>query len=235
MSVTKKQVNLILVTLFIIILAAMFFFIPSFASQVRTAAGILSQADIKGMRVYIHGFGLWGPVVSMGLMVLQALAAPLPAFVITFANAWIFGWVRGAFYSWSGAMIGAAVCFWIAKTYGRPIVEKLVGRKSLEMTDKFFREYGRYSIIIARLIPVVPFDIISYAGGLTPMGFGEFFWATGIGQLPATIIYSWLGENMSPTAKYTFWAISGFLVLLLFSLAVKKRLKSKLASGHSAS
>ncbi len=222
-----------MVTLFLACLAGLYFFIPSFSNQVRTAASILSQADIKGMRIYIKGFGVWGPLVSMGLMVLQALAAPLPAFVITFANAWIFGWVRGAIYSWTGAMIGASICFWIVKAYGRPIVEKLVGKKSLEMSDRFFDQYGRYSIVIARLIPVVPFDIISYAAGITQMSFWGFFWATGIGQLPATIIYSWLGENMSPTAKYAFWAVCGFLVLLFFSLAMKKWFKSKLVSDNN--
>lgn len=230
MSVTKKHINLALATAFLITLAGLYFLVPSFSQKVNTAVSILSQADIKGMRIFLKGFGVWGPLVSMALMVLQALVAPLPAFVITFANAWIFGWVWGAVYSWTGAMIGAAVCFWIAKVYGRPVVEKFVGKTSLEQTDRFFKTYGRYSVIIARLIPVVPFDIISYAAGLTTMGFWEFFWATGLGQLPATIIYSWVGENMSPTAKYAFWAFSGFMVLLFGSLAVKKRLQARLGA-----
>lgn len=229
MSASKKQLNMLGATLFLGVLAGVYFLVPSFAHQVNTAAGIMSLADIKGMRIFIKGFGVWAPVVSMGLMVLQALAAPLPAFVITFANAWIFGWVMGAVYSWAGAMVGASICYFIAKAYGRPLVEKLVGKKSLEMTDRFFESYGRYSVIIARLIPVVPFDIISYAAGLTTLGFWEFFWATGLGQLPATIIYSWLGENISPTGKYIFWAVCGFLVLLMFSLAIKKSLQAKLA------
>lgn len=228
MSMMKKQVNFILVTVLLIVPVGLYFLLPSFANQVRMAGGILALADIKGMRIFIRGYGTWAPIVSMGLMVLQAIAAPLPAFVITFANAWIFGWANGAIYSWTGAMIGASICFWIAKTYGRPVVVKLIGAKSLEMSDKFFKDYGRFSVLIARLIPIVPFDIISYAAGMTTMGFWEFFWATGLGQLPATIIYSWLGENMSPSAKYAFWAVCGFLVLLVFSLAVKRRLQANL-------
>lgn len=229
MEIKKRKTNIILATLLLIALGALYFFVPSFAVQVKTSVGILARADIKAMRIYLHSFGIWAPIVSVALMVLQALAAPLPAFVITFANAWVFGWVWGAVYSWTGAMIGASICFWIAKVYGRPVVKKMVGKKSLEMSDDFFAQYGRYSVIIARLIPVVPFDIISYAAGLTTIGFWEFFWATGIGQLPATIIYSWLGENMSTSAKYAFWAVCGFLVLLFFSLAVKKRIKTRLA------
>ncbi len=230
----KRRIILLIATAVVTVLTGIYIFIPDFANQVNTAAGILAQADIKGMRIYLKGFGIWAPVVSMALMVFQALAAPLPAFVITFANAWIFGWLWGAIYSWTGAMIGAAICFWIGRAFGRPAVEKIAGRTSLEKTDWFFGTYGRYSVIIARLIPVVPFDIISYAAGLTTMGFWEFIWATGLGQLPATIVYSWLGENISPSAKYAFWAICGFLVLLSFSLAVKKRLELRIGAKSQA-
>lgn len=224
----KKRANVIFASIFLVLLALSYFLVPAFAHQVNTAASILSQANIEGMRTYLLGFGIWAPLVSMALMVLQALVSPLPAFVITFANAWIFGWALGALYSWTGAMIGAAVCYWIAKAFGRPVVEKLVGKISLEKTDAFFERYGKHSVMIARLIPVVPFDIVSYAAGLTTMTFWEFFWATGIGQLPATIVYSWLGQNMSPSAKYALWAVCGFLILLIFSLAMKQRLQSKM-------
>jgi uncharacterized membrane protein YdjX (TVP38/TMEM64 family) len=231
---TKKQANIALVTIFLLILGGLYVIVPSFSKEVKAAVNILSRADIDGLRTYLKGFGIWAPIMSMALMVLQALAAPLPAFVITFANAWIFGWVKGAFYSWTGAMIGASLCFWIAKAFGRPVVEKLIGKKSIETTDRFFERYGKSSVLIARLLPIVPFDIVSYAAGLTNMGFWEFFWATGLGQLPATIVYSWLGENLSPSAKYLFWAITGFLSLLIFSMAIKKRFEARLVKDENA-
>ena len=230
---TKKQLSIVGTTSLLAVLIGLYFLVPKFAEQVNVAGGILSSADIKGMRNYLNGFGIWAPVVSMALMVFQAIAAPLPAFVITFANAWIFGWIKGAIYSWTGAMIGASLCHLIARAYGRPVVEKMVGKKSLETTDRFFERYGKHSVLIARLLPVVPFDIISYAAGLTNMGFWAFFWTTGLGQLPATIVYSWLGENMAPSAKYLFWAATGFASLLLFSLAIKKRFDSKLVSEQN--
>lgn len=97
MEMKKRKTNIILATLFLMALGALYFFVPSFAVQVKTAVGILARADIKAMRIYLHSYGLWAPIISMALMVLQALAAPLPAFVITFANAWVFGWVWGLF------------------------------------------------------------------------------------------------------------------------------------------
>ncbi len=77
------------------------------------------------------------------LMVLQSVVAPLPAFIITFANAGLFGWVRGAILSWSSAMIGAVLCFFIAKFYGRAVVEKLTSKLALESIDIFFEKYGK--------------------------------------------------------------------------------------------
>lgn len=213
---------------FIGVLVGFYYLVPGVKPQVNEAAGLLARADIKGMKEFLGGFGLWGPLVSMGLMVLQALAAPLPAFVITFANAWIWGWAWGALISWTGAMIGAVICFYLAKWFGRPLVERLVGAKSLKMADRFFTKYGRFAVLIARLIPVVSFDLISYAAGLTSMGLWEFFWATGLGQLPATIIYSILGENITSGAKYGFWVFSGVACLLILSYLIKKKIEGRL-------
>lgn len=223
MTLKQKKFNVFIIISILGLGILTYFFVPGFKLQVNIAVTLLAQADIIGLRRFIGDFGFYAPLISIALMVLQSLASPLPAFVITFANSWIFGWVWGAIYSWMGAMIGAAVCFWIGKAFGRPVVEKFTGVKGLELTDRFFETYGKYSIVIARLIPVVPFDIISYAAGLTKISFWSFFWATGIGQLPATLVYSWLGENMAPSAKYAFWALSSFLILLILSFALKKR------------
>jgi uncharacterized membrane protein YdjX (TVP38/TMEM64 family) len=148
-------------------------------------------------------------------MILQSVAAPLPAFIITFANAGLFGWVKGAILSWSSAMAGAALCFYIARILGRNAVEKLTSKTALKSVDEFFGKYGNYAILIARLLPFVSFDIVSYAAGLTSMSFWSFFIATGLGQLPATIIYSYIGGMLTGTAK-TFV----FGLLCLFSLSI---------------
>lgn len=95
------------------------------------------NVDIDLARGYILGFGVWAPVVSFLLMLLQSVAAPLPAFIITFANAGIFGWVKGAILSWSGAMASAALCFYIARLLGRNVVEKLTSKTALKRVDDF--------------------------------------------------------------------------------------------------
>lgn len=112
-------------------------------------------------------------------------------------------------------MAGAALCFFIARYLGREATEKLTSRFALQEVDHFFQEHGKFAILIARLLPFVSFDIVSYAAGLTSMSFTSFFWATGVGQLPATLIYSYAGEMLTGGAK-TF--VIGLLTLFAFSV-----------------
>ncbi|NLY86138.1 MAG: TVP38/TMEM64 family protein [Tissierellia bacterium] len=193
----------------------LYFFNPSINQLVKNIVSMFATGDFEVVRDFIDEYGPYAMLVSAALMVFQSIAAPLPAFLITFANANLFGWWQGAILSWSSAMVGAAVCFYIARILGRDIVEKLTSKTGLESVDRFFEKYGKQSILIARLLPFMSFDIVSYAAGLTPMNFWGFFIATGIGQLPATIIYSYVGGMLTGGAKLLVTAL-----LILFALSV---------------
>ena len=80
-----------------------------------------------------------------------------------------------------------------------------------------FEKYGKHTILIARLLPFMSFDLISYAAGLTSMSFISFFIATGIGQLPATIVYSYVGEMLTGGAKLM---MTGLLTLFALSILI---------------
>lgn len=200
--------------LLLVIIGCLYFFVPLIKVNINQAFFILSNVDVGMARDYILGFGIWAPVVSFFLMVFQSLAAPLPAFIITFANAGLFGWVYGAILSWSSAMAGAVLCFYIARYLGRATVERFTSVKALNSIDNFFKDYGKYAILIARLLPFISFDIVSYAAGLTSMGFWPFFIATGIGQLPATIVYSYIGGMLTGGVRTMVFGL-----LILFALS----------------
>ena len=165
---------------------------------------------------YIRSFGGWAVAISFLMMILQSIAAPIPAFLITFANAAIWGWWRGAILSWSSAMAGAAICFGISRFYGRGVAEKFASKMALDEVEVFFEKYGKNTILVARLLPFVPFDPISYAAGLTSMTFGGFFLATGIGQTPATIVYSYAAATSSDPSTF----VRGLLLLFGFAALV---------------
>ncbi|MGN1166523.1 MAG: TVP38/TMEM64 family protein [Lachnospiraceae bacterium] len=228
-KINWKSKLILALVLALVILA--YYFIPAVNQTTKKILAAFASGDFTVVRDFVESYGAYAAAVSFMLMILQSIAAPLPAFLLTFANANLFGWVKGAILSWSSAMAGAAVCFYIARILGRDVVEKLTSKAGLQQIDDFFEKHGRMSILIARLLPFISFDIVSYAAGLTSMSFGSFFIATGIGQLPATIIYSYVGSMLTGGAKMfvtgllLLFAISALIVLLkqLYNEKQKKK------------
>jgi uncharacterized membrane protein YdjX (TVP38/TMEM64 family) len=219
--------------------AGAYLLFPGVRAWVGTAIDVLMRGDVTFVRDYLRGFGIWAPVVSAVLMVFQSVVAPLPAFVLTFANGLLFGWVWGAALSWSSAMAGAALCFWLARTLGRPAVEKLAGGSTgLEVSDLFFKRYGDRAVLIARLLPFVSFDVISYGAGLTSIGFWRFFIATGIGQLPATLVYSYFGQSLTGGVRVLFMVFTFTVVVLVIAAGLRplfmKRIRKAVGEEETA-
>lgn len=204
----------------IIVFLAGCFLIPESRAWFLRLSAMFKTGDFTVLREFVSSYGVYAAAVSFLLMILQSVAAPLPAFLLTFANASLFGWWKGAILSWSSAMAGAAVCFYLARILGRELTEKLVTKAGLKQVDHFFEAYGKHTILICRLLPFVSFDLVSYAAGLTSMSFGGFFLATGIGQLPATIVYSYVGgmltggDDLMVKALLILFAMAAFVMLL---------------------
>ena len=211
----KKIYGKLLVLGIIVIAVLVYFMVPSVKTQLNNVISMFATGDFTVVSEFVASYGAYAAVISFVLMLLQSVAAPLPAFLITFANANLFGWWKGALLSWSSAMAGAALCFFIARILGRDAVTKLTSKGGLEQIDKFFEKHGKNTILICRLLPFISFDLVSYAAGLTSMSFGSFFIATGIGQLPATIIYSYVGGMLTGGAKLFVTAL-----FILFALSV---------------
>lgn len=206
----NKWVGKVIVIGCIVAAILCYMFIPSVNKGFNTVAKMFYSGDFTVMREFVASYGAYAAAVSFLLMILQSIAAPLPAFILTVANANLFGWWQGAILSWSSAMAGAAVCFFIARILGRDIVVKLNGNKGVKQIEDFFEKYGNTSVVVARLLPFISFDIVSYVAGLTSMSFWGFFIATGIGQLPATIVYSYVGGMLTGGAKLL---VNGLLIM----------------------
>jgi uncharacterized membrane protein YdjX (TVP38/TMEM64 family) len=213
---SKRAIKYSIIAILALLLLS-YLLIPSVKSNVNVLFTLFSSMNVDMVVGYVRSFGVYAVVVSFFLMMFQSLIAPLPAFLITFANAAIFGWWQGAILSWTSSMAGAALCFYIARILGRDAVEKITSKFALESVDGFFQRYGKHTIIICRLLPFVSFDYVSYAAGLTSMGFVPFFVATGIGQLPATIIYSYVGGMLTGGAQMF---VTGLLILFALSVLI---------------
>ncbi|MDE0085300.1 MAG: TVP38/TMEM64 family protein [Candidatus Poribacteria bacterium] len=208
----RKTLTFLIVGILILCLILFFRQIQEFLLEL-----IAAFQSIETAREYITSYGLFAPLISATLMIFQSVIAPLPAFLITIANGALFGFWWGMLLSWSSAMLGAALCFHIARFLGAKHVAKIVSQPVVNKTDQFIQRYGNYAILIARLIPYIPFDVVSYAAGLTRIRFIGFWLATGIGQLPATAVYTYLGNRISTHTKLM---LLGFGVVISISIVI---------------
>jgi len=224
---TKANLTRLILLLAIALVLAVYLAVPAVNTAVNQAMAVLGSANLDAVAEYIRSFGAYAMAFSFVLMVFSSLIAPLPAFMITLSNAAIFGWWQGAILSWSSAMVGAALCFLLARGLGRDVIEKLAGRGALAGVEGYFEKYGTKTILICRLLPFVSFDAVSYFAGLTPIRFLPFFIATGIGQTPATIVYSYVGGMLTGGAKFLMIGL-----LCLFSLAILASIIKQIYTDH---
>jgi uncharacterized membrane protein YdjX (TVP38/TMEM64 family) len=221
-TLRSKAWNWIFRIMLLAVVFVVYFFAKPINNAFHQAFNVLRTLDIDEIKAYILSFGIWAPIISYLLMLFQSIVAPLPSFVITFVNAGLFGWWKGALLSWVGTVSGATMCFWIAKFLGRDVVAKLTTKTALRSVDKFFDRYGKYAVLIARLLPFVSFDVVSYGAGLTSMRFWPFFWATSIGQIPITLVYSYVGDMLTGSAKTIVIGALVFVSLSVLILLLRK-------------
>lgn len=230
----------IILLIIAVLLVAAYFAIPAVHVWVNSVLEMFRTGNFDDMREFISKYGKWAMAISALLMIFQSIAAPLPAFFITLTNANLFGWWQGCILSWASSMAGAALCFWIARILGRDVVERICTKGALASIEEFFAKYGKRCILVARLLPFISFDIVSYAAGLTAMDFWGFFIATGIGQMPACIVYSYVGGMLTGGAQKMFiglmclfaLAIVVVLVKQVYTASEKKKEEAATAAGE---
>jgi uncharacterized membrane protein YdjX (TVP38/TMEM64 family) len=177
--------------------------------------GIEIQGNIHRLKTLVLSFGLWAPLISAFLMVAQSVVLFLPAFPIFVVNALVFGPFYGLLLSWSSAAAGSMACFSIAKILGRPIVERLVNKEHLETADRALKKYEKYVILLFGFVPVVSFDVISYAAGLTLLAYWEFLLLVCIAQIPSALFYTLLVHRIDRGSLDVYWIVAAVLFFLV--------------------
>jgi predicted ribosomally synthesized peptide with SipW-like signal peptide len=149
----------------------------------------------KGIQAEISSWGRWAVAASIGLMVAHSLV-PFPAEFVTFANGMLFGPVWGVAITWTGAMLGAALAFALARWFGRPFIDAMLNERHRKIVDRWARRQGIGVLLLSRLMPLISFNVINYAAGLTPISWWTFLWTTGLGILPITTLLVVTGDRV---------------------------------------
>ncbi len=178
---------------------------------------------IEGIKTTVLGWGKWGVVGSMALMVIHSFV-PFPAELVACANGMLYGPVWGTVITWSGAMLGAFTAFGISRWLGRPFVNRMIAAKQWHYVDDWAAREGWQVLLVSRFTPVIAFNLVNYAAGLTGISWWTFTWTTGIGILPMTAIMVVLGDNLERLPWWS-WALllaSGLLVWLVLQRLVRR-------------
>ncbi len=204
-----------------------------FRALMNEGVALLLAEDVAGLRAWGERLGAGAAIATTLLMIVQALAAPIPAIFVTFTNSLLFGPFVGAIHSITSATLAAWLCFILARLYGEPLVARLVSAKARARTDDFLAEHGAAAVLAARLLPFVPFDPISFLAGLSRMRSRTFVWATWLGQIPAGFAYSYLGQEISSPARLVAGFSGVFVVLIVIGVSLRRLLFRRRRSGES--
>ncbi len=141
--------------------------------------------------------GIWGPLACVGVQFAQVVIFAIPGEVTQVAAGYVFGAWAGFLYSWVGIMLGSSCAYGFSRLVGRPVMERILGKKRLGKIDSALEtKRGKSALFILFLIPGMPKDSMSFAVGLTEFKLGEFVVLSGLGRAPALLFSTMIGSQL---------------------------------------
>ena len=148
---------------------------------------------------WVDGMGMWGAIVFI-LGYAIATVAFVPGSLLTLAGGAIFGIAQGLLLVFIGASVGATSAFFLARTVARKTIEgKLQNNLRFAAIDRAVESEGLKIVILLRLSPLFPFNILNYALGLTSVRPRDYMVAC-LGMLPGTLLYVYTGKVVGDLA-----------------------------------
>lgn len=221
------------------------------------AAGIIStiiflpfEKWLISVLEWTKGMGIWGPVVVASLYAAGAILF-LPGSFMTMAAGFLFKVVLGTITVSVGSTIGACAAFMVARTFGRKwIAARIVKSRQFTAFDQAVKHHAFKVILLTRLSPAFPYNMLNYAFGLTKIEFWKYAFGSWIGMIPPTIMYTYFGSGLrslteiaagrpenSPSERIFFWA--GLAVTIVATLFIanlaRKALQQKIQDDNNTS
>ena len=158
-------------------------------------AGFITNAE--ALRTWLDQFGIFAPIVFIGIQALQVIVAPIPGQVVALVAGYLFGSFWGTVYSLTGVLIGSAVAFSLSKRYGRSFVENVIHEDVIERFDGFVDTVGVPGLFAFVIIPGLPDDAICFLSGLTKWSLPTFMGVIAVGRLPAYVLTVYAGGELA--------------------------------------
>jgi len=171
------------------------------------------QGDHDEVRNQIDELGFWGPILILGLAVLHAVVF-YPAEIVDAAAGFAYGFFPALLLVMVGWLINGLVCWAIGRSIARPLLDRWFGAERFERIERSIERGGATLLIAMRLIPILPFSIVSYAAGAARVPLGRFLWTTAVGYLPITALSVYFGTQLEDISITDPLVIGSGLALL---------------------
>lgn len=190
---------------------------------------LLSNKD--AIVAWVSSHGILGPLAFVFLQILQTILAPIPGNVVGGVGGFIFGW-WGILWTLIGSAIGFFIVFWLSRKFGRPLVEKLVKKESLDKFDFIAGRDAPFILFMIFLIPGLPDDVVCYLAGLTEVPIRKLMVLVLLGRLPAIVMTNYIGsglgeESLAPVIVATVATVIIIAVVLWKKDQIMSYLRSK--------
>ena len=160
---------------------------------VLVALGRLLGEDLPDFMVWVEGLGIWAPIVFVAGYAIATVAF-VPGAVLSLIAGAIFGLVKGTTLVLMGATIGSAAAFLVSRHLARALIEQhLAGHNRFAAIDQAIGGDGFKIVLLLRLSPIFPYNLLNYALGLTKVRFTDYVLAS-IGMLPGSLLYTYYGK-----------------------------------------
>jgi uncharacterized membrane protein YdjX (TVP38/TMEM64 family) len=171
--------------------------------------------SVSAVRTWVDGAGAatWAAMV-LGLAL--ALLAPVPRSALSVLLGVVAGFGPGLAVALAGGLLGGLAAFGLSRALGRPAVTRLVGPR-LDRVDHLMVDRGFWALLVGRLVPVVPFVVLSYAAGLTAVRLTPYALSTALGLIPSTVVQVGIGASAGVLAAWatTFTVVPAVVAVLV--------------------
>jgi uncharacterized membrane protein YdjX (TVP38/TMEM64 family) len=205
---------------------------PVQAQETLANSGFNPQVVLRNALQWVNDLGAIAPIAFI-VIYMVATVAFLPGSVLTLGAGVLFGIVQGSFYVFIGATLGATLAFLVGRYVARGwITQKIAGNQKFKAIDQAVGREGFKIVLLTRLSPIFPFNLLNYAMGVTGVSLKDYVLAS-VGMIPGTIMYVYIGSlagsiatiggetDANPVAQ---WAIRiiGFVATVAVTLYVTK-------------
>lgn len=177
--------------------------------------------DLEKYREAIGRLGPWAPLTAIAAMIVVSFL-PLPAETVAIANGAVFGRWTGFLLTWIGAMAAALLAFCLARWLGRPAVNRLMPKKTLARFEALVRRRGAPFLLLARMIPFIPYTVVNYGSGLSPVSLRTYLWTSALGMIPPIFAFVSVGALMTEQ-PWLGWTSLGAAIIIFGLIAYYTR------------